>query len=1048
MQSPKSPSSSPKKSTRRRANTITFVNNTDDLINEFMNPTPAAPTTTTRRGLSPAWQRGTDDAEQSSPLRSAGSSMLLENSEDENSSSSDVSESVIIPNEMSSLSGTLVYSKSPGKKKKTKKTSPKNSTLYDKKKSKPFLEDYEMPTTPAPLNNSSVEYRSSLMGFRAFEKFPSGKVLKSKNINRQEKSTVNKVNDGRPKSAVKQKKPVAIHEYSYEYTVHPLYTGGKSQKQPATVRREEPEGMAVQGISLGSNRPTAPSNTKGKPTSDGKHRRSVIDTYTTNLSLKTTQTAPAKKDEKFAGVEILGEDIVGPLGDLSEKNDNIIQLGRPPVFSSETYTKAMGDPLKAVKREDDHDSDEETMLPQPPKTALFDYLTKYKMGDNSFGNSVADNSIKLNDTLSGATKTVRFLDEDRRLPSFDVETPPEYNMTGGSAPPSFAPLGGGYVPPSLQRPLMLDAPLVQSVADNPLGLPKTETVGALIPLPSTDPLAPPPPPTGLPPPPAPLPPPPPPPPLSQMPLNSSPQPINTNDDSADKLESTLPPGAMPAVPTATFPSWGDTLSTMNVAEEKKEELLLTTEEKEERKLIRQIAKAKQAASKRKAGLYGWQETPANVFFSDKEDNWIVLTDKERHFIQTLQAKEASNQITEDARSALLDTLRNDLMDEENDVDYQCITENVLDPSLCAYLLRKRYRDMSNTLVTEENTQSGSTLQDDYMPPRSSKAPKTNRTRSTMASQAVILRDPVKLLTCEHLNDDIGSTTTTRISVGTDIRMSMDSMMATAIHPVAPPGVKFCELTYAAKVLLSSILYLRALGGFPTLLRVQPLTDLSPVIDKENCIELVFWNPEPEPQPEEMAAPQTTPVSIFGRPSGEAAKRPSMAENVLGAALSGVRRRTTTFTGLSANGEVKERRTSSFSPHQAAPEPPKAAVAASADNSRVASPTHRGSATGDRETVRAGMEHTLGPGVPRIQDKEKKKKLRRSSYTTYNTPGEEAVSPEASINPGKNVFQSVGEVSPWLNYGERSNSIYAPVTAANAVKVEPAAPCRPQGKVQD
>lgn len=56
----------------------------------------------------------------------------------------------------------------------------------------------------------------------------------------------------------------------------------------------------------------------------------------------------------------------------------------------------------------------------------------------------------------------------------------------------------------------------------------------------------------------------------------------------------------------------------------------------------------------------------------------------------------------------------------------------------------------------------------------------------------------------------------------------------------------CNLSPSAKLLFSAILYWRALGGLPTLLHVGPLARNSNIIDKENCLELVFFNPPSQP----------------------------------------------------------------------------------------------------------------------------------------------------------------------------------------------------------
>lgn len=84
-----------------------------------------------------------------------------------------------------------------------------------------------------------------------------------------------------------------------------------------------------------------------------------------------------------------------------------------------------------------------------------------------------------------------------------------------------------------------------------------------------------------------------------------------------------------------------------------------------------------------------------------------------------------------------------------------------------------------------------------------------------------------------------------------------------VKEVAPPdegGSAWCPLSDAAKLLFSTVLYLRAVGGLPTLLRVGPLTQRSAVVDKENCIELVFFNAVPLPRRPSPASPSPPPPS--------------------------------------------------------------------------------------------------------------------------------------------------------------------------------------------
>ncbi|KAG5502167.1 hypothetical protein GH5_05118 [Leishmania sp. Ghana 2012 LV757] len=157
---------------------------------------------------------------------------------------------------------------------------------------------------------------------------------------------------------------------------------------------------------------------------------------------------------------------------------------------------------------------------------------------------------------------------------------------------------------------------------------------------------------------------------------------------------------------------------------------------------------------------------------------------------------------------------------------------------------------------------------------------------TMGAQAVILRDPLSLLACEHLAEDTIDITARRraylsavgampcIARGGALFSPRTGGPASTLREASPPVEVFCELSYPAKVLLSAILYMRALGALPTLLRVGPLTEYSPVVGKENCIELVFYNPsgdeEGGPATQEEQRKRSQPTTLQESKAGPTA----------------------------------------------------------------------------------------------------------------------------------------------------------------------------------
>ncbi|KAG8344936.1 hypothetical protein TRVL_04238 [Trypanosoma vivax] len=74
--------------------------------------------------------------------------------------------------------------------------------------------------------------------------------------------------------------------------------------------------------------------------------------------------------------------------------------------------------------------------------------------------------------------------------------------------------------------------------------------------------------------------------------------------------------------------------------------------------------------------------------------------------------------------------------------------------------------------------------------------------------------------------------------GDEFTISRD-IMGSAFHDTGSQKPHYVSLSYPARVLYAALLYLRALGGFPTLKRISPLFDNSDVVEKEHCLELVF-----------------------------------------------------------------------------------------------------------------------------------------------------------------------------------------------------------------
>ncbi|EKF38772.1 hypothetical protein MOQ_001016 [Trypanosoma cruzi marinkellei] len=114
--------------------------------------------------------------------------------------------------------------------------------------------------------------------------------------------------------------------------------------------------------------------------------------------------------------------------------------------------------------------------------------------------------------------------------------------------------------------------------------------------------------------------------------------------------------------------------------------------------------------------------------------------------------------------------------------------------------------------------------------------------NSFAACSALLKEPQQLLDSEFLvsHKSPSSPRLRKSTVQTSLPLLDNSwislMQATEKNP------QFVELSHPGKVLFASLLYLRALGGFPTLLHINPLSKSSLVVGKEHCVELVFCLP--------------------------------------------------------------------------------------------------------------------------------------------------------------------------------------------------------------
>ncbi|RNF01133.1 hypothetical protein TraAM80_07185 [Trypanosoma rangeli] len=110
--------------------------------------------------------------------------------------------------------------------------------------------------------------------------------------------------------------------------------------------------------------------------------------------------------------------------------------------------------------------------------------------------------------------------------------------------------------------------------------------------------------------------------------------------------------------------------------------------------------------------------------------------------------------------------------------------------------------------------------------------------NSFAACSALLNEPQHLLDSEFLGSPSAATS---LYSGNTGQVASFALGRSGIPLFQTPEQRpqFVDMSYPAKVLYAAVLYLRALGGFPTLLRVTPLSKDSGVVGKEHCVELVF-----------------------------------------------------------------------------------------------------------------------------------------------------------------------------------------------------------------
>lgn len=110
--------------------------------------------------------------------------------------------------------------------------------------------------------------------------------------------------------------------------------------------------------------------------------------------------------------------------------------------------------------------------------------------------------------------------------------------------------------------------------------------------------------------------------------------------------------------------------------------------------------------------------------------------------------------------------------------------------------------------------------------------------NSLAACSALLQEPQRLLDSEFLVP-LGLPSSSVRKANPPVTMSFSGASEVLLSPLVAQPSQLVELSYSAKVLYTAVLYLRVLGGFPTLLRISPLQAECGVVGKEHCVELVF-----------------------------------------------------------------------------------------------------------------------------------------------------------------------------------------------------------------
>ncbi|ESL06141.1 hypothetical protein TRSC58_06190 [Trypanosoma rangeli SC58] len=110
--------------------------------------------------------------------------------------------------------------------------------------------------------------------------------------------------------------------------------------------------------------------------------------------------------------------------------------------------------------------------------------------------------------------------------------------------------------------------------------------------------------------------------------------------------------------------------------------------------------------------------------------------------------------------------------------------------------------------------------------------------NSFAACSALLNEPQHLLDSEFIGSTSAATSRCSENTGRGVPLAL-GRSGVPLFQTPEQRSQFVELSYPAKVLYAAVLYLRALGGFPTLLRVTPLIKGSGVVGEEHCVELVF-----------------------------------------------------------------------------------------------------------------------------------------------------------------------------------------------------------------